>query len=424
MNGSTTQSNTQLQAAGTSSEMDRWLLKRLFELVGRPALGLRLWDGYLVGHQDSDITLCFHDRGALYRSLYKPTFTFGVLYTANRISVNGDLVCALERIYRALSDVQARGGTAAKLARRVTSRRPQANSPRGSKENIHAHYDLGNDFYQLWLDKEHTQYTCAYYAEPDFTLEQAQTAKLELVCRKLALQPGETVVEAGGGWGGMARYMAKNYGVKVSSYNISANQVAYARECARAEGLQDQVTYIEDDYRNIRGHYDVFLSVGMLEHVGPANFSDTGATIDRCLKDDGRGFIHSIGQISPRLLNEWIERNIFPGAQPPSLKEMMAIFEPYEFVVRDVENLRPHYALTLRHWLERFERHSDEIARMFDPAFVRAWRVYLSGSAAAFTGGDMQLLQVLFQRPLCNKLPDTRDPIFDQPLLRPDPAGR
>jgi cyclopropane-fatty-acyl-phospholipid synthase len=216
-------------------------------------------------------------------------------------------------------------------------------------------------------------------------------------------------VEAGSGWGGLARYLARHYGVKVRSYNISAEQVAYARERARREGLDDEVEYVEDDYRNITGSYDVFVSVGMLEHVGVNHYPVLGRTIDGCLKDDGRGLIHSIGQDHPRPLNEWIESYIFPGAYPPTLREMMDIFEPVGLSVADVHNLRPHYAQTLRHWRERFDAHAGQVTEMFDEDFVRAWRLYLCGSIAAFTEGQLQLFQVLFRRPECRNLPMTRD---------------
>lgn len=422
MNESTTQGDTHPQTASPAWQLDHWLVRQLFGLVGKPEIELQLWDGYRVGKTNSRITVCFLDRAALYRMLYKPTYTFGVLYASSRLAVNGDMVLAMEKIYQGLSNAKSNRGPIARWVSNIFTKKPRGNEQHISKRNIHAHYDLGNDFYKLWLDDE-TQYTCAYFAEPDYSLEQAQAAKLELVCRKLALQPGETVVEAGGGWGGLARYLVRKHGVKVHSYNISTAQIDYARQRARAEGLQDNIHYIEDDFRNIRGSFDAFVSVGMLEHVGPSNFTDTGSTIDRCLKDNGRGLIHTIGQISPRPLNEWIERNIFPGAQPPSLMEMMQIFEPHEFVVCDVENLRSHYAQTLHHWVDRFEQHQGDIERMFDPAFIRAWRVYLCGSAAAFTTGDLQLFQVLFSRPGCDKLPATRDHLFQTPLIA-DPAAR
>ncbi len=290
--------------------------------------------------------------------------------------------------------------------------RPHSNTLHGSRHNIHAHYDIGNDFYQLWLDRDHMQYTCAYFPSENVTLEQAQAAKLELICRKLNLQPGETVVEAGGGWGGLARYLARHHGVHVRSYNISSEQVAYAREKAAAEGLADVVEYVEDDYRNISGSYDVFVSVGMLEHVGVRNYGELGGTIDRCLKPGGRGFVHTIGQNTPRPMNEWIEENIFPGAYPPTLREMMGVFEPYGFAVVDVENLRAHYARTLQAWRDRFEANVDKIADMFDDRFVRTWYLYLSGSLSAFTKGQLQLFQVLFKRPDCERLPDTREHLF------------
>jgi cyclopropane-fatty-acyl-phospholipid synthase len=284
---------------------------------------------------------------------------------------------------------------------------PKLNSLSGSRQNIHHHYDIGNDFYQLWLDAE-MQYTCAYFPDPAASLEDAQTAKMELVCRKLRLRAGQTVVEAGCGWGGLARHMARRYGVKVRAYNISGEQVAYAQERARAEGLEGQVEYVEDDYRNITGKYDVFVSVGMLEHVGPDHYRELGSVIDRSLAEQGLGLIHSIGQNIATPMSPWFLKRIFPGSYPPTLREMMAIFEPWEFTVLDVENLRLHYAKTCEHWLTRFENNRDRVTEMFDACFVRAWRLYLSGCVANFSLGFLQLFQVIFSRPTNNLVPMTR----------------
>lgn len=400
-------------ASGAPNDTDKWLAARLLQIVGEPSVGLELWDGQRVdtpkAEGRSEVHVRLEDRGALYRLLYRPNRTFGELFTQGRLTVKGDLVTVMERLYRGLARADRQAGVAKRMAERLLTRRARPNTLQGSKENIHSHYDLGNEFYELWLDRDYTQYTCAYYPTPDATLEQAQAAKLELVCRKLRLQPGETVVEAGSGWGGLARYLVRHYGVNVRSYNISREQVAYARERARREGLDDHIEYVEDDYRNATGSYDVFVSVGMLEHVGVDNYRTLGSTIDRCLKEDGRGLIHSIGQDVSRPLNEWIEGYIFPGAYPPTLREMMDIFEPVGLSVADVENLRPHYAQTLRHWRERFEANAARVADMFDDDFVRAWRLYLCGSVAAFTEGQLQLFQVLFRRPDCRTLPVTRD---------------
>ena len=251
-------------------------------------------------------------------------------------------------------------------------------------------------------------YTCAYYPSEDATLDEAQTAKMDHVCRKLRLKAGESVVEAGFGWGALALHMARHYGVKVRAFNISREQVNYARERAKAEGLDGRVEYVQDDYRNIAGKYDAFVSVGMLEHVGVDNYRDLGGVAQRSLHPHGRGLIHSIGRNFPAALHPWIERRIFPGAYPPSLSEMAQIFEPWNLSILDIENLRLHYARTLTHWLELYEGHLDRVRGMFDERFVRMWRLYLAGSIAAFTTGTLQLFQVVFAPYDNNDIPLTR----------------
>jgi len=218
-------------------------------------------------------------------------------------------------------------------------RRRRINTLPGSRDNIHHHYDIGNKFYALWLGKT-MAYTCAYYPTPGAALDEAQVAKMDHVCRKMRLRPGESVVEAGCGWGSLAIHMAQNYGVKVRAFNISREQVAFARERAQREGLASSVEFVEDDYRNITGKYDAFVSVGMLEHVGVENYPGLGRVIQQCLGNVGRGLIHSIGRNRPAPMHPWIEKRIFPGAYPPSLGEMMQIFEPWNLSILDVENIR------------------------------------------------------------------------------------
>jgi cyclopropane-fatty-acyl-phospholipid synthase len=232
------------------------------------------------------------------------------------------------------------------------------------------------------------------------------------ICRKLDLKPGQSVVEAGCGWGGLARFMAQEYGVKVKAYNISHKQISYAHEQISNSDLSDQVEYIEDDYRNITGNYDVFVSVGMLEHIGVEYYQCLGSVINNCLNDKGHGLIHSIGRNKPGLLNAWIEARIFPGACPPSLGQMMQIFEPYSLSILDIENLRLHYAKTLEHWIKRFDTKREVIQKMYDKSFVRSWNLYLMGSKAAFTSGTMQLFQVLFTRPKNNDLRWSRSHLY------------
>lgn len=286
------------------------------------------------------------------------------------------------------------------------------NTITGSRHNIQHHYDIGNDFYKLWLD-ERMLYTCAYFPHPGASLEVAQIAKMDHVCRKLDLRPGDKVVEAGCGWGALAMHMAKHYGVTVRAYNISHEQIAHARERAHAEGLDGKVEFIEDDYRNVKGQFDAFVSVGMLEHVGTDHYRELGDVIDRSLKDDGRGLIHTIGLNYPRPMDAWAERHIFPGANPPSLAQMMQIFEPYDFSVLNVESLRLHYAKTLEHWLQRYEDNVEHVSRMFDEQFVLAWRLYLAGSLTSFKTGNMQLFQVTFSRAGNNQIPWTRRYLYE-----------
>jgi cyclopropane-fatty-acyl-phospholipid synthase len=211
--------------------------------------------------------------------------------------------------------------------------------------------------------------------------------------------------------------------VRVRAYNISREQIAFARERARREGLEERVEFIEDDWRNAQGPCDAFVSVGMLEHVGRKNYRELGRVIDRCLTDQGRGLIHTIGQNQSLPFSPWIERRIFPGAYAPTLGEMMEIFSPQDFSVLDVENLRLHYAETLRHWLKRFDDHQDEVRLMFDETFIRSWRMYLAGSIAAFEASYYQLFQVVFNRANCNDVTMTREHLYDC-LPRPSAASR
>jgi len=387
---------------------DRSLLRMFLHALGSPAIHFVLWNGEYVSSPAKEPIAKVHiaDRRTLWRLVLDSELEFGDAYTDGRLQVNGDLIQLLEAVHRAPAPSWAN-----RLLRRA--RRPRKNSVSGSRQNIHHHYDIGNDFYRLWLD-EQLLYTCAYFPTPTASIEAAQVAKMDLVCRKVGLRPGQRVIEAGCGWGALALHMARHYGVSVRAFNISHEQIAYARERARAEGLAERVEFMEDDYRNASGKYDAFVSVGMLEHVGVEHYRELGAVIDRCLPAHGRGFIHSIGRNHRARLNSWIERRIFPGAYPPTLREMMTILEPYRFSVLDVENLRLHYAATLRHWLVRFENAADRVASMFDERFVRAWRLYLAGSVAAFSSGSLQLFQVSFARPQDNEIPWTRAHLYQR----------
>lgn len=386
------------------------MLRALGHAFGDPPVQLAIWNGERVGPENAVATIHIPDRATLVRLCGDPDLQFGELYSVGKIQVEGDLGRLIEVLYQGGARPGRNSITALRRVGQWLHRRP-SNTLHGSRENIHHHYDIGNEFYSLWLGST-MAYTCAYFPTPETTLDEAQNAKMEHVCRKLQLRPGMTVVEAGCGWGGLALYMARHHGVKVRAFNISREQIAFARERARAQGLDRSVEFVEDDYRNIRGEYDAFVSVGMLEHVGVENYPELGEVIRGCLKPEGLGLIHTIGRNRWKPMHRWIDRRIFPGANPPSLKQMMDIFEDSEFSVLDVENIRLHYARTLDWWWRLYEESRDKVQKMFDENFVRMWRLYLAGSRAAFVTGEMQLFQVVFSAGTNNKIPMTREHLY------------
>ena len=387
------------------------LVTTLLRAFGQPRIRFVLWNGERIDPPNPPVaTIRIADRRTLLKLCADPDLHFGEAYSDGRLEVEGDFIKLIEEIYRSPPS----GKNPVAVARRVASRlhRRPSNTLDGSRDNIHRHYDIGNDFYSAWLGPT-MAYTCAYYPTPTDTLEVAQFAKMDHVARKLRLRPGQSVVEAGCGWGSLALHMARHYGVKVRAFNISREQLEYARQMARQEGLDGAVEFVEDDYRNIAGQYDAFVSVGMLEHVGVENYPQLGEVIDRALKPKGLGLIHSIGRNRAKPMHRWIDRYIFPGANPPSLREMTGIFEGRSFSVLDVENIRLHYARTLEHWYSNYEESKDRVATMFDERFVRMWRLYLLGSIAAFRSGELQLFQVVFARGDNNEIPWTRADIYE-----------
>ena len=256
------------------------------------------------------------------------------------------------------------------------------------------HYDLGNELFHSFLDPYH-QYSCGYYSEAA-GLEEAQQNKLDLICRKINLQPQDQVLDIGCGWGGLARYVSEKYGCKVTAVNISDEQVCYAREsCSHLP-----VNVILQDYRKIRGSFDKIVSVGMFEHVGPKNYRTFMDVVSRCLAEDGIFLLQTIGSNSSQVNNDpWINRYIFPNGALPSLAQIGRAIEGL-FVVEDIHNLAAHYEKTLLAWNERFQRAWPTLAGTYDETFKRMWEYYLLSCAGAFRARSVQLWQIVLTKGL------------------------
>lgn len=389
-------------------QYERSMTSLLHSRIGSPRVQIVLWDGTAVGPANDSVgRLVIRRPDVLWRVMIDSEIAFGESFTNGGLDIEGDLITVLTELNLGLARIPRTAGLSRLLQPFDLIRRRSRQTLAESKASVYHHYDIGNEFYKLWLDQQ-LVYTCAYYTQPADSLDAAQTAKLDYICRKLRLRPDDRVVEAGSGWGALALHMAREYGVSVKAYNLSREQIAYAREQAKAAGLSHRVEFIEDDYRSITGQYDAFVSVGMLEHVGPLNYPAFGRLIRNVLTANGRGLIHSIGRNFAAPLDAWILRHIFPGACPPSLKQLLDIFEDHGFSVIDVENLRLHYARTCQEWLRRVEQHAERITDMFDARFLKMWRLYLAGSSAAFASGWLQLFQVVFAPATNNQLSLTR----------------
>ena len=396
--------------AGNASALDRWLLRTMMDAMPGAGYEVVLWDGSSAGDK-TGLRVHIRDRGALRHLVRHPAVHFGDLYSAGRIEVEGDLVTFLERTY--LAQEAGRVARASAWWRVWTEQAPRASSIEAARTNIHRHYDLGNDFYALWLDREAMQYTCAYF--PVRGHDAGGGAARQDGPRLPQAAPATRPARVRGGLR-LGRLRAA-HGARLR------RRGARLEHLARAGPLRDRVRAPRGPgwprRRSSRTTTATCAASATSSSPwacsstsGPENYGVLGAVIDRCLAPNGLGLIHTIGRNRPEPMNGWIERRIFPGAQPPSLGQMAAIFEPRAFSILDVENLRLHYAQTLRHWTARYLEAIERVRADRGDWFARAWHLYLAGSTAAFNAGTMQLFQVLFARAGNNDLPPTRAHLY------------
>ncbi len=297
----------------------------------------------------------------------------------------------------------------------------KAHSKIENRDAVQFHYDVSNDFYALWLDSAMI-YSCAYFEKPNATLEQAQQAKLEHICRKLILKPGELLLDIGCGWGALVIYAARHYGVKAHGITLSQQQFELATARIKAAGLESQVTLSLCDYRDIKGTsiYDKIVSVGMFEHVGLKNLPLYFSTVHRLLKPSGlflnHGITHDVEGWEKTLSTEFINRYIFPDGQLDTVSNIQRAMEKEKFEISDVESLRPHYALTLRQWVSRLENHHEEALQYVTESTYRVWRLYMAACALEFEKGRIGIYQILANKREIGQssLPLTRKHIYAQ----------
>ena len=366
------------------------------------------------GEDGPTVTIRLHDK-KLYRSLFlNPELAAGEAYMDGTLTMEEGSTCydfmflfSINRAPLGANPVQGLLRKGWKLLRR----RQQQNNVERAKSQARHHYDLSTDLYRLFMD-EGLNYSCAYYTSPDDTLEQAQAAKLAHLVAKLDLKPGMEVLEIGGGWGSLAIRMAQA-GAKVTSLNVSSEQVKIAEERVRAAGLKDQVTFVLKDYREFEGQFDRIISVGMMEHVGIGHLDEYFGQIRKCLTAKGYAVVHSIGRMTPPgTTGPFIRKYIFPGGYVPALSEVFASTERLGLWVCDAEILRLHYYYTIRDWRIRFEDKRTIAADLYDETFCRMWEFYLCAVELGFLHGSNMVFQLLLSKER-DAVPIVRDFIVD-----------
>jgi cyclopropane-fatty-acyl-phospholipid synthase len=284
-------------------------------------------------------------------------------------------------------------------------------------KNIHAHYDLGNDFFALWLDKS-MSYSCGYFEHPNDTLEEAQEQKIEHSLRKLCLKPGEKLLDIGCGWGALVIKAAREYDVHAVGITLSKEQCAGANKKIKELGLEKQCEVRYINYLDLDGNkekFDKIVSIGMFEHVGKEFFPLYFDKINSLLKEDGLFLLHSIMGTVTAPTNSFMHKYIFPGGYVPSVEETVAYFPDFRLNILYMESLRLHYAATLDRWHANYMKHFDEVAKMYDRKFARMWSLYLRGCAAAFRTGYLDIFQILLAKTTSNDIPINAKYIFDEP---------
>jgi cyclopropane-fatty-acyl-phospholipid synthase len=391
-------------------------LHNLFEKVQGGSFAVEYKNGETqhYGDDEPQFTIRFNDDNILDLISGDMLMSFGEAYMDGRIDVEGDLADLMSLAIRSglMSATQSTKGFAGKAWQTADKLR----SFKRDKQNIAHHYDIGNDFFKLWLDESLT-YSCAYFRNASDTLEQAQQQKIEHSLKKLRLKPNETLLDIGCGWGGLVIRAAEKFDVKATGITLSEEQYSAASKLIEEIGLQDKATVQLMDYGTLSEEgrqFDKIVSIGMIEHVGKENLGEFVNNTEKMLKPGGLALLHLITGVKEGSVNGWIEKHIFPGGYIPTLPEIVSHLSACDFHIWDVENLAPHYRLTLDQWSKRFENVVPSVLEKFDEKFVRMWRLYLRVSSAAFREGEVEVHQILVSKGKPDDLPLTREEIYKE----------
>lgn len=384
-------------------------IHRLLGKIQHGSLTVSYWDGEELnyGTGNSSTRIVFHKPMPQGLNMLDPMLAFGEAYMDEVFDIEGSWE-NLMRVVLGNKEVfyKAKGsGSASSLRRTAADLAFKARQ----KQNIFHHYDLGNEFFALWLD-ETMSYSCAYFQTAQDTLYQAQIQKIDHILRKLQLKKGESLLDIGSGWGWLIIRAAQQYGVKATGITLSEAQYQETTKRIHDLGLQDRVQVRLEDYLDLDPQamkFDRIVSVGMFEHVGKANMPRYMQKVEQLLVPGGISMLHTISGIREGGINSWSDKYIFPGGYVPSLREVVSLFPEYDFHLLHAESLRLHYARTLDHWYKNFAARIDEVEKMFDRRFVRMWSLYLLTCAAQFRSTGLDIYQLLFTKGLQNDLPLT-----------------
>lgn len=361
------------------------------------------------------VRLRFMDRGAEREILFNPAVALGELFSSRRLVVlDGNIADLLELLGRNLKSMTPPAlGAVRQRVRTALGWAHVRNTAQRSRRQIAHHYDQDGRLYDLFLDPD-KQYSCAYFEYPGQSLDAAQRAKKRHIAAKLLVEPGARVLDIGCGWGGLALYLAQECGASVTGITLSEEQLAIARQRAADNKLSSRIDFRLMDYRKVTGPFDRVVSVGMFEHVGPADYGTYFQTANRILADDGVMLLHSIGRFDGvSATNPWIAKHVFPGGHIPALSEVLPEIEKSGLIVTDVEILRLHYAETLAAWRRAFLSRYDEAVRLFGEEFCRMWEFYLAASETGFRYGNLMVFQIQLAKRL-DAVPLTRGYIAER----------